>query len=346
MDWQIKKINNKNEFHELENFYRNNFSSIFNIKLTAKYLFWKLKKNINFNGELLVAIYQNKIVGSISLTFKHAIKDNKKILIAEIGDSYVDLGAQKKILKKNIKNKYKPFHEISIFGSLVNEILDLSKRKNFYLIYGVPNNKSIQGYTKHLNFKKLTYLNINNYTLPMINQEKFYLNYFNFFFKIYRLLFSKFFLKNYNLIQDDFINQIEIDKLTSKKNYFDLLKSEEYFIEKYKNNPENNFIFLKIFKNNILKGIYVVKKNEQKKKIEIIDNLSSKNFNLHIAFYMNLKFNYSVSFWEENSLLKFYKRFMLTVFKTRKINIIYLKNEKNINDTFFYNFPLGYSDNF
>ena len=69
MDWEIKKIQNKDDFDDLENFYRKKFSSIYHNKLSADYLYWKLKKNVSFNGEMLVAIYNNNIVGSTSLTF-------------------------------------------------------------------------------------------------------------------------------------------------------------------------------------------------------------------------------------------------------------------------------------
>ena len=73
MEWQITKIENKKDFYDLEKFYKNRFSSIYHNKLSADYLYWKLKKNESFNGEILVAKYKNNIVGSISLTFKRAI---------------------------------------------------------------------------------------------------------------------------------------------------------------------------------------------------------------------------------------------------------------------------------
>ena len=44
MDWEIKKIENKEDFYDLEKFYRKKFSSIYHNKLSADYLYWKLKK--------------------------------------------------------------------------------------------------------------------------------------------------------------------------------------------------------------------------------------------------------------------------------------------------------------
>ena len=72
MLWEIKKLENKEDFKELEIFYRKKFSNFFHYKLTAEYLFWKLKENFYFNGIMLVAKIDNRIIGSLSLTFKSA----------------------------------------------------------------------------------------------------------------------------------------------------------------------------------------------------------------------------------------------------------------------------------
>jgi len=109
MDWEIKKIENKEDFYDLEKFYRKKFSSIYHNKLSADYLYWKLKKNVSFNGEMLIAKYENNIIGSISLTFKQAIIKDKQIKIAEIGDSYADIAIQRIILKKNLNYLKKIF---------------------------------------------------------------------------------------------------------------------------------------------------------------------------------------------------------------------------------------------
>ena len=345
MDWEIKKIQNKDDFDDLENFYRKKFSSIYHNKLSADYLYWKLKKNVSFNGEMLVAIYNNNIVGSTSLTFKQAIIKDKQIKIAEIGDSYADIAIQRIILKKNLKKNFKYFHEKSIFGSLVNELLNRNNFKNLDLIYGVPNNKSLQGYTKHLNFKALNRNEIYNFVIPSINSQKIFFNSINFFLKFYRSCILFLFFRTLVVLENDDILENEIDFLISNNN-LDLYKTRKYFLEKYKFNPEKNFSFLKVYNQKNLVNIYVIKKDHQRKKIFIVDYLAKKNFITHILLKLNLKYNYSVSFWANNNDFNFFKKFFFTVFKRKKINIIIYNKQKNVEEVFFDNFYLGYSDSF
>ena len=345
MDWEIKKIENKEDFYDLEKFYRKKFSSIYHNKLSADYLYWKLKKNVSFNGEMLIAKYENNIIGSISLTFKQAINNDKQIQVAEIGDSYVDLEVQRIIIKKNFKKKQKHFHEKSIFGSLVNEILSRNSYKNLDIIYGIPNNRSLQGYTKHLNFKALSKNNTCNFVMPSINIKKSFLNSLNFFLKFYRWCILILFFRNLKVIENDDISEKEINYLISNKN-LDLYKTKKYFLEKYKYNPEKNFFFLKVYNNKNLVNIYVIKKDHQKKKLLIIDYLAKEDFINQISLKLSLKYNYSVSFWANNKDFKFFKKFFFTVFKTKRINVIYYNKQKNVKEIFFDNLYLGYSDNF
>ena len=351
MHWEIKKINNKHEFDELEIFYREKFPSIYHNKLSSDYLYWKLKKNKCFFGEILVAVYNNKIVGSISLTFKKAIVNNKKILVAEIGDSYVDFGIQKKILKQDINLKKLPFNERSIFGSLVTEILKYAEIKKINLIYGFPNNKSFQGYTKYLKFKKIVKPNISNFILPSIdykiNNFKYAIKLINFCLKIYRFLICQILYNKLDLIESKNLDLKDFDQIFLKKSKnYELDKSPEYFLEKYKLNPEKNFIFMKIFKKNNLRGIYVLKRLEGDKKYIIIDSFINENYKQFLALKINIKYNFSVSFWDDEKVLNFYKRLVCTFFKTKKINIIYLDKDKTENKLFFHDINLGYSDNF
>ena len=202
---------------------------------------------------MLVAKYSNEIIGSLSLTIKEGFFGNHNELIAEIGDSYVDFNAQKKMTLISKKNNDKSdFSKRSIFGNLANYLLDIAKKKNINLIYGVPNNKSYQGYTKNLNFRKINTLNTYSFTLPCFKEKENIFNFltgFNSIFKIYRKLLCKIFFYQFSLKTDENITSEEINNLSEKKeNRFYLNRSLEYFNSKYKLNPENNFKFCKIFK--------------------------------------------------------------------------------------------------
>ena len=134
--------------------------------------------------------------------------------------------------------------------------------------------------------------------------------------------------------------------MQSKKNICDLDKTKKYFLEKYKFNPENNFLFLKVYSNNKLVDIYVIKKDHQKKKILIVDNLSNSTSISQIALKLNISYNYSIFFWANNRNFKFFKKSVFTMIESNKINIIYFDQEKIVEEIFFENFSLGYSDNF
>lgn len=351
MDWQIKKLEHKEDFDELERFYKEKFPNIFHNKLSSDYLFWKLKRNTNFFGELLIAKYDEKIIGSTSLTFKIARFNYKKTLVAEIGDCYVDFGSQKKIIKNNTELRNLSFSKKSIFGSLVEEILKYSEDKKIDLIYGTPNNKSFRGFTKFLNFNSIKKLKINSYILPSINTATINLKYINCLtikiLKFYRIFICKVFFRDLKLVEDNFFSSNEIRFLSSNDNKnYQLDKTDHYFVEKYKNNPEKNYKFIKVYQNTNLLGTYVIKKNNEKKKIIIVDSLSKKELTLYVALKMNIDSDYSVSFWGNSSLLKNLKKLILTSIKTRKINVIYYNNKKINENNFFNELNLGESDNF
>ena len=354
MIWEIKKLENQKDFDEVEKFYKEKFNSIFHYRLTSNYLYWKLKKNSHFNGIMLVAKSNDKIIGSLTLTIKKGFFGNKNKLIAEIGDSYVDFSAQKKIIaiykKKNIDID---FIEVSIFGKLVHHLLEIAKDKEVSLIYGVPNNKSYQGYTKNLNFKKINYLNTYSYTIPCFKLKD---NIFNLsivlnnILKIYRKLVCKVFFHGFDLkIVENFTDE-EIKNLQeTKKERFYLNKDYEYFFSKYKLNPENNFRFYKVIKESKLIGIYVLKEDLKNQKTYIVDCLIKNEDNLStkfIAIKSAIDQSNSVIFWEENAKINLIEKIIYTIFKRQKINIIYYKKENFDQRLFFNKFFLGYSDNF
>lgn len=354
MNWQIKELKNKEDFDELEKFYKEKFENLFHYRLTSDYLFWKLKKNTQFNGIMLVAKNSDQIIGSLSLTIKKSVFEGQNKLIAEIGDSYVDFNAQKKMtFFMREKKTGRDFANRSIFGNLVNCILNIAEKKNISFIYGVPNNKSFQGYTKNLNFKKLSILNTYSFTIPCMKVKKKSFNFsvvFNTLLKFYRKFFFKTFFNQFNLVIDKNFTNEEINILTeTKENKFYLNKSYEYFNSKYKLNPEKNFRFYKIFKRSKLIGLYVLKEDLKNQKIYIVDCLiknEQKKLTKFIAMKTAIDKNSSVIFWENDLNIKLVEKIIFTIFKRKKINIIYYNNNNFDQNLFFNEFYLGYSDNF
>jgi hypothetical protein len=353
MNWEIKKIENKRDFDELENFYRNKFPKFYHKKLSSNYLYWKLKKNNKFNGVMIVAVKNHEIIGSLSLTFKSTIFNHKKNYVAEIGDSYVDFKAQKSLtIKKKLLNE-KNFEKRSIFGSLVSHILKIAKEKNIDFIYGVPNNTSLQGYTKKLNFKTIDKFNMFSYILPNLKTSNGKINYFtflNYILKFYRFLLLKINYRKLSFSIEENFSSEEVKSISKKKkNSYILIKDEQYFSEKYKFNPEDNFKFCKIYKNSDFIGVFVIKEDFLNQKIYIVDCLCSvktKYLIKYVLLVINSHYNLSVSFWDKSANISTLTRFIYTIFKRKKINIIYFNDINFDQYSFFNEFYLGHSDCF
>tara|TARA_Y100000768_G_scaffold372159_1_gene339576 strand:- start:487 stop:1551 length:1065 start_codon:yes stop_codon:yes gene_type:complete len=354
MNWEIKEISSKNDFDNLEKFYKEKLSVHFHYRLSSDYLFWKLKRNKKFHGVMLVAVDNDKIIGSSSLTFKEACFGEEKKLIAEIGDAYSDIRFQRNILNKyKYKKKEEEFTDISIFGSLTKYLIKLANNKNIDLIYGVPNNTSYQGYTKNLKFKRLEKLNIYSYTVPFFKYKKEdsnYLKFANFLLKSYRILICKIFFRKFKIILDEKIDKEEINNLTDQnKKKFYLKRDQEYFYNKYKFHPEKIFKFCKIFKDTKLVGIYVLKEDLNEQKVYLVDCLVKKEekfLTKFVALNTAVEKNFSVNFWDKNSNNKLIQRIIFNVFRRNKINIIYY-NKLNFDENFFLDeFYIGFSDNF
>ncbi len=342
MNWEIEKIEEKKGFDKLEKFYREKLTNFYHSRLSSNYLYWKLKQNKKFNGIMLVATKDNKIIGSTSLTFKSISFNGKKNYVAEIGDSYVDFNAQRTLIEKKDNLLNNNFENRSIFGSLVSRLLKIAKEKNIEFIYGVPNNTSLQGYTRKLNFKSMNKFDLYSYVLPSLKN-------FNYILKFYRFLLYKINYSKLSFIIEENISQEEIKSIyNKKKNYYHLDKNEEYFNEKYKFNPEGSFKFFKIYKNINLIALFVLKEDLFHEKIYIVDSLFEMEVKYlkYVLLVVNSKYNLSVNFWEKNTNINFFDRFIYTIFKRQKINIIYFDDINSDQLTFFNEFYLGHSDNF
>ena len=352
MIWKSKFVESFEDFKKLEIFFKKNYSDIYNFRLSADYLFEK----IHGNGAFLVAIDNNSnVLGTISLTFKEALIDKNKNLIAEIGDSYVPISNQRKF--KNIDYLYgeNKFINNSIFGRLVHEIVEYSKQRKIKFIYGTANNQSYRGYTKNLNFSDFEDLNLYSYILPdkkilEAKTNNFFAIIFYKFFDLYLKIISKFFYNNI-FVQEEKNPQKEIIEslwLEHQKKYdFTLKKNFDYFKKKYFNKVDRKFNYYFVYKKKKIIAFFVLDLNLDKNKVFLIDNLFTKLINPKIEmiliskFYLEIK--KSIIFWSKEFGL--FKK-ILNIHKTKKINVILRKNE-NIELKFLKkDFSLSYSDNY
>ena len=124
---------------------------------------------------MAIAISNKQILGTLTISNRKFLLNDKVINAYEIGDSYIKKGIYKKYEPEIfLKNKNR-FINKSVFGRMVNDLLEKVSENN--LIYGTPNNESKNGYIKHLNFNTFNYSNIYNYVSPSVSS----------FFNIYRI---------------------------------------------------------------------------------------------------------------------------------------------------------------
>ena len=169
-----------------------------------------------------------------------------------------------------------------------------------------------------------------------INSKKKFLNILNYLLKFYRKLLLKVIYNNLSSSLHSKISSEDLKTFSKQdKIYFNFIKDEKYFKQKYEFNPEGNFKFLKIFKNSEIIAMFVIKYDALDEKVFIVDGLHKvkKNKILQYAILcINNYFKFSVIFWEKSLRVKFLNRLIFTIFKRKKINIIYYNS--NDNDSF------------
>lgn len=128
--------------------------------------------DMSLNGYLYYAEANNEIIGVASLTKKTGFLDGRKCTVAEVGNTFVSKRAQRHGVPVDI---YKPelsdrdYVNKSIFGRLINELLDAARRDGVLLVYGTPNSHSLPGYTKRLEFVEVEAYDNHTYYRPRVD---------------------------------------------------------------------------------------------------------------------------------------------------------------------------------
>lgn len=144
------------------------------LNLTNKDIGWSVEnmykklghENPSGRGYLAVAIYNNKVIGTASLTKKTALVNGVMVKVAEVGDTYTN-PIFRRILKPSnyyrLNTNPESYVNKSMFGRLLTEVRDAALEDGIEIIYGTPNANSFPGYTKHLGFNETENYKINSY---------------------------------------------------------------------------------------------------------------------------------------------------------------------------------------
>ncbi len=130
---------------------------------SPEYLRWKLEKNPAGRGFLTCAVSNGNVVGVTSITLKKMWYKDQTVNAGEIGDTFTHplflkrgkmIGQKSRIVDQASGTKSKAdYYNRSIFGRLVKETRERAENSGIHIIYGTPNEKSLAGYEKRLNFK-------------------------------------------------------------------------------------------------------------------------------------------------------------------------------------------------
>ena len=96
-------------------------------------------------------------------------------------------------------------------------------------------------------------------------------------------------------------------------------------------------------------GLFVLKEDSKNQNFFLVDCLVKEEQKLltkFVAIKSAIDKNYSVIFWEENTNVKFYEKIIFTMFKRKKVYIIYYEKKNFDQNLLFKEFFIGYSDNF
>lgn len=337
------------------------------------YLKWKLS-NINpaGRGYLSVALYDNQVIGTVSLTRKRILINGTEYIGGEVGDTYSSSRSRRRIYCSSI-SKFEPNPESyinkTIFGRLASDVRARAEENGVTIIYGTPNSNAYPGWTKRLGYFDLIAYDNRSYVRPTVSfitenipslkslqvvlcaTEALWLN-------IAKLLCVNKNVTRFNF-QERTPSEEEIDSLWYKVKPaigFSLVRDSAYWVHRYIKHPLATYEFLSIYENSQVVGLIVTRKlktnagkvivyiMEWMMNIEIIP-LEYVLYQL-IDIYKNRHID-ALSFYASDSLTKGKYAFKNGVVKRNRVPIIFANTAgaqilKTMNNNF--QFYIGSTD--
>lgn len=297
-------------------------------------------------GYLALAVFNNKVIGTASLTKKIVLLYGIKVKAAEVGDTYTD-----PLYRRNLQpftyygsdENPESYVNKSIFGRLLSEVRDAALAEGVEIVYGTPNENSYPGYTKYLGFMPTENYKINSYC-------KYKLSF------ILKKIAQKFNLKFKNKLPNNVgvnknIKKQEYENLISRVygNHYDLILSKNYDYINYRYLiNRNDYFYEKYYSDDVLKCIIIYR-------IKSINNINyifiaelicddHKYANKYIKKISIIKYIDAVVIWTDDST---YKKLQLNknLFSYRNnIPLIIYNNNKIIHSKHM-SFGMGCTDN-
>ena len=274
------------------------------------YFIWKLGAgNPAGNGYMSLAVENDNVVGSISLTKKRILINGKEYIGAEIGDSYTSASIRRRGRPLNLSSldpNPKSFKNKSIFGRLVAEVRTRAESDGVLIIYGTPNKYSHPGYIKNLDFLNLQgYVNKSYFRptsrllikeYPAFKKIYFLVRGLELFsIKIQKFIYTKLLCRGItfeiSLPSNGEINQLWARTKPSKG--FSLVRDAAYWKHRYVEHPLASYSFFSVRKNGCLVGLYVTRlfsSGKDKSSISVVEWMSGNDVKFECGLSLILDF--------------------------------------------------------
>jgi len=374
--WTTKDIciNSKDAVREVADFLQRNFCPKgVEPMWSLKSFLWKFDNEVvSGGGYLSCAMCDGKIVGVASLTKKRALINGKECIVGELGDTYTLPSIMRKSRPLSLSetdSNPNSYINKSIFGRLINDIVNKALDDNISIIYGTPNNNSYPGYTKKLGFVDTANYNNISYIRPtarmLANRYKI-LKPFDIILKYIEMVLIMSQSSIYNnilFVKSEFspcnINESEINKLwddIKPQSGFSLIRDYSYWMHRYVKHPDMEYKFFEVRIRKQLAAIVVTryfKVSNNKNAVAIVEWMmeDSKYFKLMLSnivnYYKRSQIDYFYLWAEELGEYAKAAKNVLFVFK-KKAPIIIANTETAASDLIInsqsLSFFLGSSD--
>ncbi|WP_216456127.1 GNAT family N-acetyltransferase [Clostridium simiarum] len=219
------------------------FNEVFKKEMKLEYWTWRYNRS---SKRYINLMWDDKILAGHYAVFPIKIKYN---------GSFIESGFS---MTTMTSNNYK---KLGIFKTLANQLY-LDSYNELKIIWGFPNNNSLHGFIKYLEWNNLFDVNMLRIDIELIEQE----------------------LKNkYNFIHmiDKFTNDYnELFSAISNKYDFIVKRDADYLNWRFIKNPENKYYILEYREDNVLKGYSVYKIYEEENILysDIVDFLAINKY--------------------------------------------------------------------
>lgn len=131
---------------------------------SVEYFRWKLgPTNPAGPGYISIAVMEDRVVGTVSLTKKRLLINGTECIGGEVGDSYSSAAVRRRsrpIDLSPLDPDPESYINKSIFGRLASDVRARAERDGITLIYGTPNKNAYPGW-----IDRLGYFDLKNYRL-------------------------------------------------------------------------------------------------------------------------------------------------------------------------------------